>query len=152
MSGTYLRTFRTLAALALAAGLAAGCEKTAEPESADSASAGPTVDVAANTKTVCTAATEAVKSGFVAMTDDAIAQIDKPIGKQEEDKLIRQRYRTISDGVRQQATQAADPTVRTAFENLAGAIEKRLADPKPMEVDEPELNQPIAGLDTACGN
>ncbi|MFI6261880.1 hypothetical protein [Micromonospora sp. NPDC051006] len=154
MSSTRLRTLGTLAALTALTGLAAGCEKTSEPTAGGptSAAASPTVDVAANSQTVCKAATEVVKTGFVGMADDAIAQIDKPVSKAEQDRLIRGHYTTIVTGLRAQAPQAADPTVRTAFENLAVAIEQRLADKKPVEVEEPALKQPIEALDTACGN
>ncbi|MER7443539.1 hypothetical protein [Micromonospora avicenniae] len=155
MSTLRLRTLGGLAGLGALAALAAGCETTAEPTAGgapSSAAASPTVDLAANKKTVCEAGLQAVKAGFGGMADDAIAQIDKPVSKAEQDRLVREHYNTIVTGLKAQAPQAADPAVRTAFENLAGAIEKRMADKKPMEVDEPSLKEPIEGFDTACGN
>ncbi|MEV6370277.1 hypothetical protein AB0L86_25675 [Micromonospora musae] len=152
-----LRTLGSLTVLAALGALAAGCETSTEPDAAGSApssaaAASPTVDLAANKKTVCEAGLQAVKAGFGGMADDAIAQIDKPVSKAEEDRLIRAHYTTIVTGLKAQAPQAADPAVRTAFENLAGAIEQRMADKKPMEVDEPSLTKPIEAFDTACAN
>ncbi|TDC38470.1 hypothetical protein E1211_06955 [Micromonospora sp. 15K316] len=156
MSTLRLRTLGSLTVLAAIGALAAGCETSAEPDAAgsapSSAAASPTVNLAANKKTVCEAGLQAVKAGFGGMADDAIAQIDKPVSKAEEDRKIREHYTTIVTGLKAQAPQAADPAVRTAFENLAGAIEQRMADKKPMEVDEPSLTKPIEAFDTACGN
>ncbi|MFI7608664.1 hypothetical protein ACIBTV_26420 [Micromonospora sp. NPDC049366] len=149
-----LRALGTLAALAALAGPVAGCEKKSEPTAGapTGAAASPTVDVAANSKTVCAAALDAVKAGFVGMADDAIAQIDKPVAEAEKNRLIRERYTTIVTGLRAQAPQAADPAVRGSFENLATAIEQRMADAKAMEVDEPTLEKHLTAMDTACGN
>ncbi|MBM0231073.1 hypothetical protein JNW91_03795 [Micromonospora sp. STR1_7] len=153
MMGRPVRTVLTLVALA---GLAAGCDPSAAQDAgsaAPSAAAAPsaTVDVAANSKQVCETTLAVVKKHFVAMADDAIAAIDKPVSAKEQGAKVRGHYTALAQDLREEAPTAADPRVRTALENLAAAVEKRLTGPKATEVEAPDLDPTLKALDSACG-
>lgn len=155
MTSTPARVIRTALTLALAAGLAAGCqgeEKETAPAAAPSATSAPspTVDVTANSKQVCDATLALVKKHFVAMADDAIAAIDKPVSAKEAGEKVRANYTAIAEGLRAEAPKAADPQVRTALENLAGAVEKRLTGPDATKVEAPDLDPTLKAVDAAC--
>ncbi|MEH1168513.1 hypothetical protein V6V47_24315 [Micromonospora sp. CPCC 205539] len=140
---------RTIVALVAVGGLAAGCDPA--PKEAAAPAAGPTVDVAANSKQVCDATLAVVKEQFVGMADDAIAAIDKPVSATEQGAQVRARYTTLAQGLRAKAPEAADPQVRGALDNLAEAIEKRLTGPQATKVEAPDLDPTLKALDTACG-
>ncbi|MGK5441396.1 hypothetical protein ACSNN7_06140 [Micromonospora sp. URMC 105] len=149
------RVVRTVLTLAVAAGIVAGCQPAEEkkPAGASSASSAPspTVDVAANSKQVCDAALAVAKEHFVGMADDAIAAIDKPVSAKEAGDKVRAHYTELAQGLRTEAARAADPQLRAAVENLAGAIEKRLTGPDATKVEAPDLDPTLKALDTACG-
>ncbi|WP_346537281.1 hypothetical protein [Micromonospora sp. DPT] len=151
------RVVRTVLSLVVAAGVAAGCQPTEQektPAAASSATGAPspTVDVAANSKQVCDAALAVAKEHFVGMADDAIAAIDKPVSAKEAGEKVRAHYTAMAEGLRKEAAGAADPQVRTAVENLAGAIEKRLTGPNATKVEAPDLDPTLKALDTVCGH
>ncbi|MCO1593556.1 hypothetical protein M8C17_00050 [Micromonospora sp. RHAY321] len=147
---------RTVLALFVVAGLAAGCqpvEKESDGAAAPSATAAPTptVDVAANSKQVCDTTLAVVKEHFVGMADDAIAAIDKPVSAKEQGVKVRAHYTALAEGLRAEAPRAVDPQVRAAVENLAGAIEKRLTGAQATKVEAPDLDPTLKALDAACG-
>ncbi|WP_165942727.1 hypothetical protein [Micromonospora sp. KC721] len=155
MTSTRARVVRTVLTLTVVAGLAAGCqgeEKGSAPAAAGSASTtpSPTVDAAANSKQVCEASLALVKKHFIAMANDAIAAIDKPVSAEEAGGKVRANYTAIAEGLRTEAPKAAEPQVRTALENLAGAIEKRLTGPNATKVESPDLDPTLEALDAAC--
>lgn len=133
-----------------------GCQP-AEKEGAGAAApsptvaSSPTVDVAANSKQVCDASLNFVKKHYVAMADDAIAAIDKPVSAKEAGAKVRGHYTALLQDLRTAAPTAADVQVRTALETLAAGVEKHLASPKATEIEAPDLDPPLKALDTACG-
>ncbi|TDC76137.1 hypothetical protein E1193_24365 [Micromonospora sp. KC606] len=146
---------RTVLTLTVVAGLAAGCqgekrETTSAARSSASSAPSPTVDVAANSKQVCDASLALVKKHLVAMADDAIAAIDKPVSAKEAGEKVRANYTAIAEGLRAEAPKAADPQVRTALEDLAGAVEKRLTGPDATKVEAPDLDPIFRAVDAAC--
>ncbi|MEH0935749.1 hypothetical protein [Micromonospora psammae] len=152
----HARVVRTVLPLVVAAGVVAGCQQTEEKKPAAAASSAstapsPTVDVAANSKQVCDAALAVSKEHFVGMADDAIAAIDKPVSAKEAGAKVRAHYTEMAEGLRKEAARAADPQLRAAVENLAGAIEKRLTGPDATKVEAPDLDPTLKALDTACG-
>ncbi|MCG5455812.1 hypothetical protein PSH03_000695 [Micromonospora sp. PSH03] len=137
-------------------GLVVGCQP-AEKESAGAAAPAPTVapsptvDVAANSKQVCDASLNFVKKHYIAMADDAIAAIDKPVSAKEAGVKVRGHYTALLQDLKAAAPSAADPQVRTALETLAAGVERHLAGPKAAEIEAPDLDPPLKALDTACG-
>lgn len=151
------RGVRTVLTLVVAAGIAVGCqpaEQATPPAAASSATSAPspTVDVAANSKQVCDAALAVAKEHFVGMADDAIAAIDHPVSAKESGAKVRAHYTAMAEGLRKEAARAADPQVRGAVENLAGAIEKRLTGPNATKVEAPDLDPTLKALDITCGH
>ena len=168
MFAVRLRVFRTIGALAgvaAMAGLVTGCQpapqssatgssSTARPvRGAPSAAATtkPAGDGPANRTQVCKQAIEVLQDGYFKMSDDAIDRLDQPVSQAEKERQIEQRYTTMAKGLREQAQQAADPKVRTAVENIAVAIERRLGETEPMRVKEPQVQQLAPALHRACG-
>lgn len=150
------KSVRTVLACVVLAGLVAGCDPapkddagSADPSAAVAAS--PTVDVAANSKQVCETTLAVVKKHFVAMADDAIAAIDKPVSAKEQGEKVRGHYTALAQDLRKEAPTAVDPQLRTALENLATAVEKRLTGPKATEVEAPDLDPTLKALDSTCG-
>ncbi|MEU8331834.1 hypothetical protein [Micromonospora sp. NPDC048839] len=153
---------RVVLGLVATAGLVVGCQP-ATKESAASASPSasavpsvsvapsPTVDVAANSKQVCATTLAMVKKHYVAMADDAIAAIDKPVSAKEAGAKVRGHYTALLADLRKAAPTAVDPQVRAGLETLATGVEKHLAGPKATEVEAPDLDPLLTALDTACG-
>ncbi|MEV0806504.1 hypothetical protein [Micromonospora sp. NPDC050200] len=157
MTSHHARVARTVLTLVVTAGVAVGCQP-AEPETPPAAASSttsapsPTVDAAANSKQVCDAALAVAKEHFVGMADDAIAAIDHPVSAKEAGDKVRAHYTAMAEGLRKEAARAADPQVRGAVENLAGAVEKRLTGPNATKVEAPDLDPALKALDTACGH
>ncbi|MGC4846793.1 hypothetical protein ACLQ3F_06115 [Micromonospora sp. DT15] len=148
---------RIVVGLVATVGLVVGCQP-AEKENAGAAAPpsptvapSPTVDVAANSKQVCDASLVFVKKHYVAMADDAIAAIDKPVSAKEAGAKVRGHYTALLQDLKTAAPTAADPQVRTALETLAAGVEKHLAGPKATEIEAPDLDPPLKALDTVCG-
>ncbi|RAO32409.1 hypothetical protein ONO23_03306 [Micromonospora noduli] len=147
---------RNVLGLVATVGLVVGCQP-AEKESAGTAAPtataapSPTVDVAANSKQVCDASLAFVKKHYIAMADDAIAAIDKPVSAKEAGAKVRGHYTALLQDLKTAAPTAADGQVRTALETLAAGVEKHLASPKATEIEAPDLDPPLKALDTACG-
>ncbi|MET8359143.1 hypothetical protein [Micromonospora sp. NPDC005171] len=153
MIGKPVRAVLTLVAVA---GFSAGCQpaekENAQPAAAStSAAPSPTVDVAANSRQVCDASLDFVKKHYVAMADDAIAAIDKPVSAKEAGAKVRGHFTALLQDARTTAPTAADPQVRTALETLAAGVEKHLAGPKATEIEAPDVDPLLKALDTACG-
>lgn len=170
MFAVRLRVFRTICALAgvaAMAGLVTGCQPAVQPSATGSSSASgssstggvpsaaattmPAGDGPANRTQVCKQAIEVVQDGYLKMSGDAIDRLDRPVSQAEKERQIDQRYITMAKGLREQAQQAADPEVRTAVENIAVAIERRLGETEPMRVKEPQVQQLAPALHRACG-
>ncbi|MFJ6164414.1 hypothetical protein ACIQH6_04780 [Micromonospora orduensis] len=150
------KSVRTVLAGVALAGLVAGCDPAPKNDAGGAdpsatAAASPTVDVAANSKQVCETTLAVVKKHFVAMADDAIAAIDKPVSAKEQGEKVRGHYTALAQDLRKEAPTAVDPQLRTALENLATAVEKRLTGPKATEVEAPDLDPTLKALDSTCG-
>ncbi|MFF0155081.1 hypothetical protein [Micromonospora sp. NPDC005203] len=157
------RSVRVVLGLVAAAGLVVGCQpatkESAAPATGSAVSAvpsvsvvpSPSVDVAANSTQVCATTLAVVKKHYVAMADDAIAAIDKPVSAKEAGAKVRGHYTALLADLRKAAPSAADPQVRAALETLASGVERHLAGPKGTQVEAPDLDPLLTALDTVCG-